>query len=246
MNYQMIFQRYEKKYIISADQKESLMEAIGGRLASDEYGSYTIANLYYDTERFELARGTGRKQAYKEKLRMRSYGKAGDGKPVFLELKKKFRGVVYKRRSRLELDEAASFFSGNARNAVPSDQILREIRRFIDIRQKLEARVFLAYDRTAYSGVDDPGLRVTFDTGIRFRRNDLRLDRESWGKEIMDPGKVLMEIKTPAAIPLWLCCALSERGIFPVSFSKYGRCCADFLCIAKENGCNEWREYASA
>jgi hypothetical protein len=258
--YQAVFQRYEKKYLITAGQYAALRERWEGRLERDREGEYGVFNLYYDTCRYDLARSSAGKPVYKEKLRMRSYGKAGAGRPVFLELKKKFRGVVYKRRARLPSYEgAAAFMAGGLclYEEWGEGQVLTEIRRFADRYPGLEAKVFLAYDREAYGGVDDPGLRLTFDTNIRFRRGCLRLDRDDACGNLLEPGRVLLEVKSPGAIPLWLCRALSDCGAFPTGFSKYGDCYRRFLRGAAavpggetgeimESNFNEWRETTSA
>ena len=226
--YQTVFQRYEKKYLLSRAQYEALSIRLDRMLTPDQYGPYTAASLYYDTRCFDLARASARKSLYKEKLRLRGYGAADSTAPVFLELKKKFQGVVYKRRACLPYGEVPGFFANRYCRRYGADaQVFREISCFLARHPPVSAKMFLAYDRIALEG--DGGLRVTFDTNIRFRRTGLRLDAGSQGTGVLESGQTLMEVKTPGAIPLWLCRALSECGAFPVSFSKYGTCCRKFL-----------------
>ncbi|MDR2517662.1 MAG: polyphosphate polymerase domain-containing protein [Spirochaetaceae bacterium] len=226
--YQMVFQRYEKKYLLSRAQYEALSIRLNRVLEPDQYGPYTAASLYYDTGCFDLARASARQSRYKEKLRLRGYGTADSTAPVFLELKKKFQGVVHKRRACLPYGEVPGFFANRPYRRVGADgQVFREIDGFLARHPSVSAKMFLAYDRIALEG--DGGLRVTFDTNIRFRRTGLRLDADSQGTSILESGQTLMEVKTPGAIPLWLCRALSECGAFPVSFSKYGTCCRNCL-----------------
>lgn len=224
---QTIFQRYEKKYMLGQSQYEALQAILEGRMKTDVYGQYTICNLYYDTDHFDLIRASIEKPVYKEKFRIRSYGVPGDGNPVFLELKKKYNGVVYKRRVTLPLAEAKRFLkTGDC--GLKDSQIMDEIRYFMDM-YRVEEKAFISYDRFALIGIEDPELRVTFDSNMRFRQIELGLDKGIWGTDILERGELLMEIKAPVALPIWLSRALSELEIFPTSFSKYGTCYSRFL-----------------
>ena len=78
----------------------------------------------------------------------------------------------------------------------------------------------MIYDREAYFGEGD--LRVTFDHNVRYRTEELTLGTGLYGTPLFSRGEVLMEIKTGAAIPLWLTKILSEEKIYKTSFSKYG------------------------
>lgn len=215
-----VFQRYETKYVLTAAQERQLMDMLAPHIAPDSYGVYTICNIYYDTDTYELVRTSIEKPPYKEKLRLRSYGVPGDADTVFLELKKKYRGIVYKRRAAMRLCEAEAFAAGGA--PPQDDPILRELAFFLQ-RYRPHAAMFIAYDRTAYDGIQDEGLRLTFDRSIRSRREALNLRRGDAGGLLLPDGEVVMEIKTPLAIPVWLVHILSAAGIYPTSFSKYGR-----------------------
>ncbi|MEN6595918.1 MAG: polyphosphate polymerase domain-containing protein [Clostridiaceae bacterium] len=222
---QTIFERVEEKYLLDAAQLRAVQNGLIGRMQPDPFGRSTVLSLYYDTEDYRLIRTSLDKPDYKEKLRVRAYGAPGKESPVFVELKKKVDGVVYKRRAELTLTEADDFFAGKP---IEKDtQVLREIRYFLDFYRP-EPRVFLSYRRVAYVG-QEQGLRITFDDGIRFRTNALMLTSGAWGKEMMPAGQTLMEIKALGAMPLWLCDLLAHNGIFPESFSKYGTCYRDFL-----------------
>ncbi|MDR2505753.1 MAG: polyphosphate polymerase domain-containing protein [Oscillospiraceae bacterium] len=244
---QTIFKRYETKYMVTTAQYEILRRVLWSKTTEDQYGDYTITNLYYDTDDFALARASIEKPVYKEKLRLRCYGTASGDATVFLELKKKYKGVVYKRRISLLYDDAmqalckteykkdaSEFVSRRGAGQPDASQIEKEIATFLAVHP-VSAKAFISYDRVALSGAEDAGLRVTFDRNIRFRREDLRLDRGIWGKEILEPGKVLMEIKTEGAMPLWLCRTLGVNGIFPSSYSKYGTCYTDYI-LNEANG----------
>ncbi len=218
--YQGVFKRYEKKYLLTSEQQERLMRAFQGRFQADSYGQHTICNIYFDTEDFNLIRTSIQKPVYKEKLRLRSYGTPDDGDTVYLELKKKYKGVVYKRRIALPLLEAQHYLTtGSLPNR--AEQILREIDWFMGHYHPVP-KAYIAYDRVAMFGTEDSELRVTFDTNIRCRASVLDLCKGTWGTQLLPPDTTLMELKIPGAMPLWLSHTLSKNEIFPASYSKYG------------------------
>lgn len=221
------FQRHEKKYMLTREQCTALLKYLAHKLRSDQYGSYTISNIYYDTDRFDLIRMSLEAPVYKEKLRMRSYGAPNAGNPVYLELKKKYDGVVYKRREKLSYHDAKRFLAEGT-CGTGDTQIMKEIGYFLGV-YPVKPKVFLCYDRVALVGIEDEGLRVTFDTGIRFRQTELSLNKGNWGTDILEPDKILMEVKVPGAFPIWMSRIFSELGIFPTSFSKYGTCYSMYL-----------------
>lgn len=213
------FRRVEKKYLLTPAQYEAFRKGMQPYVTPDLYSHYTVNNVYYDTPDFRLIRTSLEKPVYKEKLRLRSYGTPDESDPVFVELKKKYDGVVYKRRITLEAWEADGFLTGWPIGA-PS-QISREIDRFLLTYHPLPA-AFIGYDREAFSGRDDPELRVTFDTDLRGRNWDVDLRLGDYGERILPADAILMELKIPDAAPMWLARLLSESRIFPTSFSKYG------------------------
>ena len=221
------FERRETKYLLTEAQQAALLQGMQSYMQADVYGRYTICNLYYDTEDWQLIRASIEKPIFKEKLRVRSYGvPAADG-TVFAELKRKCAGTVYKRRIALPVGEAAPFLAGQA---IPTEtgQIGAELRWFQSVYHA-RPRVFLGCDREAWAGIDDPELRITFDTGLRFRTRELDLRAGSAGEPLLAPETVLMEIKLPGVCPLWLSHLLSEVKAFPTSYSKYGDCYRCFL-----------------
>ncbi len=216
-----VFQRTEKKYLLSPDQCRAMEQALRGYMAQDDYGLQTIANIYYDTPDCLLIRKSLEKPIYKEKLRIRSYGRAEKDSKVFVELKKKFKGVVYKRREVMCLKDAEIFLrTGVALH--PLSQIQREIDYF-RIYHAVIPRAFIAYEREAYFDPLGSGLRLTFDKNIRCRDRDLSLSTPLEGQAILPADKTLMEVKVRGAMPLWLTYTLSDLHVYPASFSKFGR-----------------------
>ncbi len=221
MDYQNTFRRVEIKYLITTAQKAALLDTMSAYMLLDKYGRTTIRNLYFDTEQYRLIRRSMEKPIYKEKMRLRSYALAEADTPIFVELKKKYKSVVYKRR--LTMPERTVLDAFSAKQPFPDQsQIGKEIEYFRDYYETLSPKVFLCYDREAYKMRDGSDFRVTFDDTILYRTTDLSLSAPAFGVPILPEGYVLMEVKTAGALPLWLTTALTEQQIFKTSFSKYG------------------------
>ena len=221
MAFQTVFKRYELKYLITAEQKRTILEAMKPHMTLDKYGRTTIRNIYYDTDSYLLIRRSIDKPIYKEKLRIRSYGKANSNSAVFVELKRKYNNIVYKRRLSLPEAEATDWITGG-RHYLDHTQIANEIDYFIGLYGSLHPTVFLSYNREAYYANDSTDYRITFDDNILCRQDDLSLNSETYGTPILSEGKVLMEIKCSGGIPVWMTGVLSKEKIYKTSFSKYG------------------------
>lgn len=221
MTAQMTFKRYELKYLLTKQDKERLLAAMEPYMKLDSYGRTIIRNLYFDTDSFLLIRRSLEKPAYKEKLRIRSYQTAEPSDPVFVELKKKYKSVVYKRRLVLEEQKAMDSFLKGTPLPVQS-QIAREIEYFRGYYGDLHPTVFLSYEREAYYALDGSDFRVTFDENILYRTHDLSLGSRVYGSPLLGEGQTLMEIKTSGSIPLWMSHVLTRQRLYKTSFSKYG------------------------
>ena len=221
MAFQTVFKRYEIKYMISLEQKAKVLDAMKLYMNLDKYGRTMIRNIYYDTDTYLLIRRSIEKSTYKEKIRIRSYGRAEPDSTVFVELKKKYKHVVYKRRISLPQTEAIGWLAGE-RHVKKQTQISNEIDYFMDYYGTLHPTVFLSYEREAFCANDGSDFRVTFDDNILCRQEELTLESEVYGTPILPEGMVLMEIKCSGGIPLWMTQVLSKEHIYKTSFSKYG------------------------
>ena len=226
---QLVFKRLEKKYIVTDAQRDAFLDAVYERIMPDEYGRSTVCNIYYDTPTYRLIRASIEKPVFKEKLRLRTYGVPTDDSRAFLELKKKYRGVVYKQRVAVTYREAESFLSGGDFPEVSekNQRVLREIDYFIHHYGGLLPATAICYERDPYRSREDSELRFTFDSDIVFRTENLDLRKGSGGKRILPDGMNVMEIKCFGSMPVWVAKALDENRIFPVSFSKYGKAYTD-------------------
>lgn len=236
-----VFRRRELKFLVDERQRCVLEQVLKTRMVPDPHGRSTICNLYYDTPDFRLIRRSLEKPVYKEKLRLRSYGRAEPGADVFLEMKKKYKGIVYKRRIHVTELEAGAFMQRRA--PLPEDsQISREMVYFRDFYVNLEPRVYLCYEREAWFDKEDSGLRLTLDRNIRYRTTDLSLALPFGGRDILPPELSLLEVKASGGIPMWLTELLSSQNIHKQSFSKYGRAYMELL----QKSLTESRGYSHA
>jgi len=228
---QFTFKRYEHKYFVTHAQAEAVTAALLEYMEPDRYGTYWVQNLYYDTANWDVISKSMDKPLYKEKLRMRCYGIPDETSNIFLELKKKFRGEVSKRRVALPI----STLSQPLGEVLVSEdrQIARELAFYIK-SNPVEEKMHISFLRTAYSGIEDESLRVTFDNDIRYRLENMDFDHPEEGQRVLQEGYQVMEIKTRTGIPLWLSRLLSQNAIYKTSYSKYGTCFTDYMTAHKK------------
>ncbi len=224
-----VFNRYENKYLLDEDTFSRLSRRLTDYMEVDPYNrdapTYPIASLYYDTADHYLVRTSLGRPGYKEKLRVRAYGVPEADGEVYVEIKKKVKGLTNKRRSAMPLPEAYAFLKrGTVAALTPAmnGQVLREIRAML-ARYPLQPSLYIAYDRRAYFGIGAHDLRVSFDRDIRFRQTDLCLEAGDFGSPLIRPDQWLMEVKAAQSVPVWLSRLLSDCRVFPISFSKVGR-----------------------
>ena len=230
----VVMKRYELKYVLTPEQVDFLRRGLEGHMEVDQFGKTSIASLYYDTPDYRLIRTSLEKPEFKEKIRLRAYGLATEISPVFLELKRKAYGIVYKRRVQTTIPLVASFFDGEG-DICAGGQINKEITTFRDYYQTLVPACLIIYDRTAYF---EPGgdLRLTIDEDPRYRTRELNLTSSMEGISLLPPGSAILEIKVQDAMPLWLTRLLSQGQIYKNSFSKYGEAYRQQLLETHEKG----------
>lgn len=213
------FRRVEKKYILTEKQYLFFKEAIKDKMIEDEHGKSTICNLYFDTEQYDLIRHSITKPVYKDKVRLRSYNIPNKDSNVFLEIKRKYKGVVSKRRIGITLNNFYEYLNNN--DYIEENQIKKELDYYFN-HYNLKPTMFLSYYRRAYYDKENRDFRLTFDSNILARNYDLELEKGNYGINILEKDKYIMEVKTLGAIPMWFVKLLDELKVCPCGFSKYG------------------------
>lgn len=241
-----VFSRKEEKYIISKSIYEEIIKECGEKVIADDYSKdnsfYQICNIYYDTQDNNLIRTSLQKPQYKEKIRLRSYGTPNQNSKVFLEIKKKYKGCVNKRRTTFNLKEAYRFANTGTISEIKdymNNQIINELSYAIKI-YKIIPKVYLAYKRQAFLGANNPEFRLTFDKDIIARRSDISLENGIFGERVITEDKMIMEVKYNERMPLWFIEILRHNNLQKTSFSKYGTEYTNYI----KNKSTEVRNYA--
>lgn len=223
-----VFNRYEHKYQMDTETYKKITNTILKHMEIDRFNTdgklYTISNIYYDTLHNNLIRKSLQKPIYKEKLRLRAYGVPTLDSKVYMEIKKKVNGLVNKRRTTILLKDAYSFAKTGIKPKIEdymNSQVINELDFFLNTHI-LSPKTIIAYDRLAFFEKGNPDLRVSFDTNVRTRREDLALELGDYGSPLLPEGIWLMEIKVSKNMPIWLVELLSQNKLYKTSFSKYG------------------------
>ena len=215
------FARVETKYLLTLPQAAALeMGLMRLGFGKTDFGSPRVQSLYYDTADYALIRMSLERPAYKEKLRLRAYGEPGALTQSFVEIKKKYNGVVYKRRTAMPLREAMDDLYWG-RMPEKAGQVGREVQWMMH-RYGLRPAAVISYDRDAWFCPEQPGVRITFDRRLTFRDWALDLNSGEPGLPLLPADRRLMEIKTNGVYPLWLTQLLRETDARRTHFSKYG------------------------
>lgn len=240
------FQRKEKKYALTEQQYQKLREKLDGFMQEDAYGLHTIISVYFDTEDYELIRHSVTKPVYKEKFRIRSYGVPKAESDVFLEIKKKVSGVVYKRRVALTYRAAKGYIQHPHafELAKRKDQQIKQEIDWLLARKRLEPKVMIAYDRRALFACENEEFRVTFDFDIRYRKENLSHKLDDKGERVAPEIDVLMEVKALGAYPLWFSEILTELELYPTSFSKYAQTYQRYLYTSNPLSSKQREEFS--
>lgn len=220
-NYQGVFQRIEKKYILDEEKYNALMEKLDGKLDHNEFPNSTILNIYLDNSNYDLAIKSIQKPVFKEKVRLRSYNVPNKDSTLYLEVKRKYKGVIGKRRIGITQSQYEEYLkTGNIKD-VDNRQIFDEIDYTIK-RYNIYPKMLVAYDRVAFYLRENHNIRLTIDFNLRSRTEDLDLYLGDAGKRFFENNMCILEIKSCEAIPIWFANILNSLKIYPTSFSKYG------------------------
>lgn len=227
-----VFERVESKYMMNREQAARVTDKMQAHVRRDPYFRYSLHNIYYDTEDSRMIVESMEHPDFREKLRLRYYGEPKLDQPVFLETKRKAGDLTYKRRISLSEASAYAYLDAGIRPRLDG-QIEKELDAMVQFYHP-SAKIYIAYDREAWEGLEEPDLRITFDTNLRYRTHDLSLSEGPGSSPLMDSEEFcLMEIKALDRYPMWLVRILSEEHLYCSSFSKYG--CGYCKCFAAVN-----------
>lgn len=216
-----VFKRVEQKYILCKEQYELLQSMIDDKFNKDKYYESKIYNIYFDNDNNDMIINSIEKPIYKEKIRLRSYNESKNNNDiVYLEMKQKYKHVVYKRRVMMTYGEYNKYINDGI-IPVRDGQIMKEIDYYINY-YKVKPYMYVAYDRLSYYSKEDSEFRITFDTNLRYRLSNLGLYDGKNDKKYFEDEVYIMEVKCMNSLPIWFVDVLSKNEIYPVSFSKVG------------------------
>lgn len=216
--------RHEFKYIMTPDLAEIFMQEANGHLKPDDYGNaegiYDISSLYYDTPRLDYYHQTYDKRPYRVKVRLRVYGNTNTPDSIsFFETKAKLRGLSDKKRRMGTLAENLALFEGKVE---PQTAVEKYIVNLIK-KDNLQPTAIVSYNRRAFYDPDKPRLRVTFDSKLRIRMDDLDLTHGNHGIPVMGDDMLVLEVKNDENMPYWIAKLLGKYNLTNQSYSKYGQ-----------------------
>lgn len=215
-----IFNRVEQKYILTKEEYKKLFSKINNYLEKDKYYQSKICNLYFDNDNNDFIVNSLEKPIYKAKIRLRSYSVPNLNDIVYLELKGKYDGVVFKRRVDIKLKDFNYYMKTGIIKKEYNNQIMKEID-YVIKKFNIYPKLYIGYDRLSYYDKNNINFRVTFDFNLRSREDELKLELGDNGN-LYNKDLVIMEVKSLQSIPLWFTKILSNMKIYPNSFSKYG------------------------
>jgi hypothetical protein len=233
---ELIPNRFELKYLIRWETYEDILRQMTNYTSADpnseEGGRYPIVSLYYDSPDFRFYWEKIQGLPIRQKVRIRQYGHERPDEAVFLEIKQRYYATVQKYRTKMRLSDAYDALESahdrpEKKRSIKGNTILQHAEFLRDLYD-LRPQAVISYDRHAFVGTFDHRLRITFDTCLRVRTEELRLEAGNWGRYIIPPEFVICEMKVDSKAPEWLFSLIAEHNLEPKRISKY--------CLGLERG----------
>lgn len=218
------FKRIETKYIVDKETFVLLEKDLQKHMVSDEFATSTITNIYFDNEDFDMIQDSIAKKNGREKIRMRIYdAQPSASSQAFLEIKKKENKIGYKYRLTSNPLSVTNYIEkGVIDQTITDEMVTSELERLRERYGTIKPMMYIYYDRVSYKGIEDKKIRLTIDKNLLYRHYDVAATEGKFGEALLDPNKVIMEIKVPEQLPDWLLALLEKYQLEKQSFSKYG------------------------
>jgi len=229
----MQLQRWELKYVVPEDVALAVREFVRSYLELDEYGakrpdlSYTIHNLYLDSDDLAIYWGTINGDKNRYKLRLRFY-EDNPHAPVFFEIKRRMNEAIIKQRGGIKRGGVEAVLAGHLPS--PSEYVSGDprqhiaIQRFVELSTHHAARpiAHVRYDREAWISVHDNSVRVTMDRNVLISPEFV----PRFSDHLEDPTSVfgrlvILELKFTGRFPDWFKELVRVFGLRQGSASKY-------------------------
>ncbi|HFU4112522.1 TPA: polyphosphate polymerase domain-containing protein [Streptococcus suis] len=218
------FKRKETKYIVDKETFALLEKDLKKHMVSDEFATSTITNIYFDNEDFDMIQDSIAKKNGREKIRMRIYdAQPSASSQAFLEIKKKENKIGYKYRLTSNPLSVTNYIEkGLVDKTITDEMVTSELEILRERYGTIKPKMYIYYDRVSYKGIEDKKIRLTIDKNLLYRDYHVSATDGKFGEALLDPNKVIMEIKVPEQLPDWLLDLLEKYQLEKQSFSKYG------------------------
>lgn len=230
------FKRKESKYILNKVVWERFSQEMAAYMTQDEFATSTITNIYFDNQDFQMIQDSIAKKNGREKVRMRLYAVHPEASSqAFLEIKKKENKIGYKFRLTSNPISIGRYIENGIVDSTITDQtVTDELSQLRKRYGRIQPMMYIYYDRESFKGKTDSKIRITIDQQLLYRWTEVDALAGKFGQPLLDPNKVIMEVKVPGERPEWLEELLTKYKIEKQSFSKYGR--AYQLAMAEKEG----------
>jgi SPX domain protein involved in polyphosphate accumulation len=194
----------------------------------DSQGGYLVTSLYYDTVDHKAYWDKIDGHRNRRKLRVRIYGDQAVTTETrcFLEIKHRLDRALQKRRVVLPYGAAVAMDQMDDLLDAASDEdrsVLEEVE-YLYRALRLQPTCVVSYQRCALEGREyEPGLRVTFDTDLKYRIHELTLfaNGQATDHYFLSPDWCIMEVKINHRAPYWLTEVIGMHQCVVRRISKY-------------------------
>lgn len=218
------FKRKESKYIVDKKVFALLELDLKKYMVADDYAQSTITNIYFDNDRFEMIQDAIAKKYGREKVRMRVYDtNPSENSQAFLEIKQKENKIGFKYRlTSTPLAVMNYVEKGLVDQTITDEKVTSKLLALRERYGTIKPKMYISYDRVSFKGKEDKKVRVTVDQHLLYRADYVDMKKGKFGNHLLDPNKLIMEVKVPEEQPIWLVELLEKYQIEKQSFSKYG------------------------
>jgi len=234
MNTQLRFQRRELKYYLPKQLYPELIRLIRPYMTLDEHlkrneaKSYLVRSLYLDTDDFRFYHEKLAGSHTRRKFRIRGYN--DERSEVFLEVKRKYNNIIVKERALIhheELPKILDRYGGYHPDGKRSDAEIKVINSFLLFVPMLQLRpaVLVAYEREAYTGIFDDGVRLTLDRNLRCLSGRIADDIFYTGTDWrFVNNRCILELKFNNTLPFFFKRVIQKLNLWAEAIPKYCIC----------------------
>lgn len=227
--------RVERKYLVPYQSMDALRERFSSFVRSDRYAlkkedgisQYTVRSIYFDSRNMACYSDKHEGVMLRRKLRVRGY-ENGESEQVVLEIKRKIASRQKKYRSLVRFSDVEKLLeTGNLEKYIilNGSGSLTDASKFMYHIKKGNyiPTCLITYEREAFHGKFDDGVRITFDKNIRSR---LYPEIDSLYSEknmkLLFKNHFILEIKYfSQQMPLWVRSVVQEFRLRNDALSKY-------------------------